>query len=57
MPMEAIVTGTAVSAGAVDMADTVGTIETLKYPELIFVDGDPLQNIKVLQRHECASRP
>ena len=52
-PMEAIVAGTAVSADAVDMADTVGTIEPGKYADLIFVDGDPLQNIKILQRHEC----
>jgi imidazolonepropionase-like amidohydrolase len=52
-PMEAIVAGTAVSADAVDMADTVGTLQPGKYADLIVVDGDPLQDIRLLQRHEC----
>jgi imidazolonepropionase-like amidohydrolase len=52
-PMEAIVAGTAVSAEAVDMADTVGTLEPGKYADLLLVDGDPLQDIRLLQRHEC----
>ncbi|MBI5877261.1 MAG: amidohydrolase family protein [Chloroflexi bacterium] len=52
-PMEAIVAGTALSAECVDMADTVGTIEAGKFADFVFVDGDPLQDIRLLQRHEC----
>lgn len=46
--MEAIKTGTIVSATALGMAPTLGSIERGKLADIVAVDGDPLQDIKVL---------
>jgi len=49
-PAEAIVAGTRVAAEAIGLGKEVGTVERGKYADLIAVDGDPLRNIKLLQR-------
>jgi imidazolonepropionase-like amidohydrolase len=47
--MEAIVAATSAAARCLDMAAQVGTIEVGKLADLVFVDGDPLANIGILQ--------
>jgi imidazolonepropionase-like amidohydrolase len=47
-PLEAITCGTKHSAIAVDAA-AVGTLEVGKWADVLVVDGDPLQDIRVLQ--------
>jgi imidazolonepropionase-like amidohydrolase len=47
-PAEAIVAATSGSAAAVGLADHVGTIEAGKLADLLVVDGDPLQEPRVL---------
>jgi imidazolonepropionase-like amidohydrolase len=49
-PMEAILTATQNAATAIGLSDTIGTIEVGKHADLIAVDGDPLQDISVLQQ-------
>ncbi len=48
-PMEAIVCGTRNNAEVLDLADRIGTLETGKLADVIVVEGDPLQDITVLQ--------
>ena len=48
-PMEAILAATSVGADHLDMADMVGTIEPGKLADLLVIDGDPLQDITILQ--------
>jgi imidazolonepropionase-like amidohydrolase len=48
-PMEAIMAATSVGAEHLDMADLVGTIEPGKLADLLVVDGDPLEDITILQ--------
>lgn len=48
-PMEAIVAATSAAARCLDMTAQVGTIEVGKLADLVFVDGDPLANIGILQ--------
>jgi imidazolonepropionase-like amidohydrolase len=48
-PMEAIVCATRNNAEVLDLQDDVGTLESGKLADLIVVDGDPLQDISVLQ--------
>jgi imidazolonepropionase-like amidohydrolase len=48
-PMEAIVAATKHGAMACFMGDKTGTIEAGKYADIIIVDGDPLDNITILQ--------
>jgi imidazolonepropionase-like amidohydrolase len=47
-PMEAIVAATGASAKGIGFPD-VGTVKPGKYADLVFVDGDPLKDIKILQ--------
>jgi len=47
-PMEAIVCGTKNAAFALD-ATQVGTLEQGKWADVLIVDGDPLQDIRILQ--------
>jgi imidazolonepropionase-like amidohydrolase len=49
-PIEAIRTGTSVSAELLGWADKVGTIEPGKWADIIAVSGDPLKDITELQR-------
>ena len=48
-PMEAIVATTRNAATACFMGDKTGTIERGKLADIIIVDGDPLNDIKILQ--------
>ena len=48
-PMEAIVAATKVGSEVLDMADEIGTVEEGKLADLVVVDGDPLEDIKILQ--------
>ncbi|MEO7989206.1 MAG: amidohydrolase family protein [Chryseolinea sp.] len=48
--MEAIKSATIVSAGILNMADKIGTIEKGKLADLVASDENPLQNIKTLEK-------
>lgn len=48
-PMEAIQTATLNSARLLKMDQLIGSIEEGKFADLVIVDGNPLENIKVLQ--------
>jgi imidazolonepropionase-like amidohydrolase len=48
--MEAIVGLTALNAGALGLADTLGTIAPGMDADLVAVDGDPLKDITALRR-------
>ena len=47
--MEAVIAGTRNAAFALDMEDRIGTLEEGKLADILVVDGDPLQDITVLQ--------
>ena len=51
-PMEAIQTTTRNAARAIGMGDELGTLEKGKIADIIAVNGDPLQDIRVLQSRE-----
>lgn len=48
-PMQAIVAATRTNAELLDMADSVGTLAKGKLGDLLIVNGDPLQDIRLLQ--------
>jgi len=48
-PMEAIMTATSVGADHLDMADLVGSLQPGKFADIVIVDGDPLQDVCILQ--------
>jgi len=48
-PMQAIVASTKTASECVHMADDVGTLEPGKLADLLLVDGDPLEDIRILQ--------
>jgi imidazolonepropionase-like amidohydrolase len=48
-PMQAIVASTKTASECVHMQADVGTLEPGKYADLLVVDGDPLEDIKILQ--------
>jgi len=48
-PMEAIMAATSVGADHLDMADLVGSVEPNKFADLLVVDGNPLQDVRILQ--------
>lgn len=47
-PMEALVAATGGAADAIDFKD-IGTIASGKFADLVVVDGDPLEDIRILQ--------
>lgn len=49
---EAIVAATKTAAEALGKEEFIGTIEPGKYADIIVVDGDPLEDIKILQERE-----
>lgn len=49
-PMDAIVIGTRDNAELIGAAADIGTLQAGRYADLIAVPGDPLQDIKLLQR-------
>ena len=49
-PMQALMAATSGAAAGLHMADKLGTVEPGKLADLLVVDGDPLQDITVLQR-------
>ncbi len=48
-PLEAIQTATVNDADLLGWSDKIGTLEPGKWADIIAVDGDPLQDITVLQ--------
>jgi imidazolonepropionase-like amidohydrolase len=50
-PMEAIVAATGGAAAGIGSSD-VGTLEAGKYADMIFVKGDPLTDINILETPE-----
>ncbi|MBW2618802.1 MAG: amidohydrolase family protein [Deltaproteobacteria bacterium] len=50
--MEAIVTATKNAAAALKLGDKLGTVEKGKLADLVVVKGDPLSDIKILQKKE-----
>lgn len=51
-PMDAIVTATKYGSQIMQMEDKIGTIEVGKLADILVVDGNPLDNIAVLQDHD-----
>jgi imidazolonepropionase-like amidohydrolase len=51
-PMEVLRSATAVNAEIFRMADRIGTVEPGKYADLLVVDGNPLRDLRVLQKPE-----
>lgn len=48
-PMQAIVATTKTASECVHMQQDVGTLEPGKYADILIIDGDPLEDIKILQ--------
>ena len=48
-PMEAIVAGTKHGAEVLGMENQIGTLEKGKFADLVAVDGNPLENIRLLE--------
>ena len=48
-PMDALVAATSRAARCLEMQDEIGTIEPGKLADVVFVEGDPLERIEVLQ--------
>jgi imidazolonepropionase-like amidohydrolase len=48
-PMEAIIAATKLGAEAMRMADRIGTLQAGKLADLIVVDGNPLEDISILE--------
>jgi imidazolonepropionase-like amidohydrolase len=51
-PMESLVSATRTNAGLFGMQDLIGTVEEGKLADLLVVDGNPLDDISVLQGKE-----
>ena len=52
-PLQAIRAGTGLAAECLGWEGTVGTIQADRLADLIAVDGDPLRDIRLLQRADC----
>ncbi len=48
-PMQAIQAATKNAAEVLDLGNDIGTVEQGKLADLIVVDGDPLEDIKILK--------
>ena len=51
-PMDALLTATRNAANAIGVGKQLGTLEKGKLADVLVVDGNPLENIKVLQDRE-----
>ena len=51
-PMQALQAGTSWAAACLGMEGEIGTLETGKWADMVVVDGDPLEDITVLQRQD-----
>jgi imidazolonepropionase-like amidohydrolase len=51
-PMQALQAGTQWAAEGLGLAHDIGTIEAGKWADVVVIDGDPLQNIALLQQTE-----
>lgn len=51
-PMEAIKAATKTAAEAFDLSDDVGSIEKGKLADLLVIDGNPLENIRLLEEKD-----
>jgi imidazolonepropionase-like amidohydrolase len=49
-PMEALVAATSENARFFRVIDRLGTVETGKLADLVLIDGDPLQDIRLMRR-------
>src|SRR5690606_32901378 len=54
-PFEVLMAATRDGGRAADPTGMVGTLEPGKYADIVVVDGDPLTDITVLQRHDRIS--
>jgi imidazolonepropionase-like amidohydrolase len=52
-PMEAIVAATKTAAEACGLGAELGTLEAGKRADMIIVDGDPLRDVRILERAEA----
>lgn len=52
-PMEALVAGTRNAAENLGLLHELGTIESGKLADVVVVDGDPLEDIRILQHLDC----
>jgi len=48
-PMEALMAATKIGAEALGLLDTIGTIESGKLADILVIDGNPLEDVKILQ--------
>lgn len=51
-PMDAIVSATKYGGQIMEMEDKIGTIEVGKLADILVVDGNPLEDISILQQHD-----
>jgi imidazolonepropionase-like amidohydrolase len=51
-PMQALQAGTGWAAACLGMEDEIGTLEAGKWADLLVVEGDPLEDISLLQRQD-----
>ena len=49
MPMQAIVASTKTAAECIHMQNDIGTLEPGKIADILVVDGDPLDDISILE--------
>jgi imidazolonepropionase-like amidohydrolase len=51
-PMEVLVSATRVSAQVLRLGDRLGTLEAGKWADLVVVNGDPLEDVRILQEQK-----
>ncbi|RMF87622.1 MAG: amidohydrolase family protein [Nitrospinota bacterium] len=53
-PMDVLLATTRVNAELLQLADRIGTVEAGKWADLIVVDGNPLEDLTLWQRHQTS---